>query len=225
MRFVWTHANMVAQMSPTSFVKVDQEVMLFHKPSKLCATCLKQIVTSVMTWLMVSFGHPWALAWNQCKRSGVKYDGLGVRKVCSRWIPYDLTDDRQKIRVEWCREIHRKFGGGHSNLEYDIVTGYNSWIYSYEPAVKRQSAVWVFEEEHSPTKAVRSRGVSEQMRRLFLRANGSCGYGLRYHMRVEDPVMLNDIRPPVCQKSSSDHVGFGHFISLMRGGPETKGSI
>ncbi|GBP21736.1 hypothetical protein EVAR_10913_1 [Eumeta japonica] len=46
----------------------------------------------------------------------------------------------------------QRFAGGDSNAIYNIVTGDESWICSYDPETKRQFAQWVFPFEELPTK-------------------------------------------------------------------------
>ncbi|CAG9122400.1 unnamed protein product [Plutella xylostella] len=70
---------------------------------------------------------------------------LGVKKLVSRWVPHRLTEEQKSARVNWCRSALQRFNGGSSNDVYNIVSGDESWIYSYEPERKHQSAVWVFE--------------------------------------------------------------------------------
>ena len=53
-----------------------------------------------------------------------------------------------------------------------MVSGDESWIYSYEPENKRQSAVWVFQDEEKPTKVIRSRSVSKKMVATFVSKSG-----------------------------------------------------
>lgn len=97
---------------------------------------------------------------------------LGVRKLVSRWIPHNLTEEHKAVRVDWCRKVLNRFDGGKSNAVYNIVSGDESWIYSYEPERKHQSAVWVFEGEIKPTKVVRSRSVSKKMVASFVSKTG-----------------------------------------------------
>ena len=62
---------------------------------------------------------------------------LAVKKVCSRWIPHNLTVAQKKARVDWCKEILKKYNRGVSKDVYKIVTGDESWIYAYEPETKQ----------------------------------------------------------------------------------------
>ena len=102
----------------------------------------------------------------------ILHDRLNVKKLCARWIPHKLTDAQKENRVMWCKEMIRRCRGGLSNLIYNIVTGDETWIYSYAPETKRQSAVWVFQNEAKPTKVVRSRSVSKKMIASFFGVTG-----------------------------------------------------
>lgn len=102
----------------------------------------------------------------------ILHEHLNVTKLCARWIPHNLTDGQKKNRVKWCKEMLKKFNQGSSNLIYNIVTGDETWIYSYEPETKRQSVVWVFQNEPKPTKVVRSRSVSKKMIASFFGITG-----------------------------------------------------
>ena len=57
----------------------------------------------------------------------------------------------------------QKYDSGASKHIYDIVTGYESWIYAYELESKQQLTVWLFQDDPNPTKVVRARSVSKQM--------------------------------------------------------------
>jgi [histone H3]-lysine36 N-dimethyltransferase SETMAR len=102
----------------------------------------------------------------------ILHDHLAVKKICSRWIPHNLTKAQKERRVDWCKEMLKKFDRGASKAVYNIYTGDESWIYAYEPETKQQSTVWVFQEEPKPTKVIRSRSTSKQMIACFFGING-----------------------------------------------------
>ncbi|XP_033254026.1 histone-lysine N-methyltransferase SETMAR-like [Drosophila miranda] len=97
----------------------------------------------------------------------ILHEHLVVKKVCSRWIPHNLSLAQKKDRVNWSKEMLKKFDRGASKDVYKIVTGDESWIYAYEPETKQQSTVWVFQDEQNPTKVVRARSTSKQMVACF----------------------------------------------------------
>ena len=73
--------------------------------------------------------------------SKILNDHLGVRKLCSRWVPHNLTSAQKDARVKWCKEMLRKYNKGSSKAVYDICTGDESWIYNYDPQTKQQSTI------------------------------------------------------------------------------------
>ena len=77
------------------------------------------------------------------------------------WIPHLLTEDQKKARVDWCKLMLVKFDMGKSNKVSQIITGDETWIYSYEPERKSQSQVWVLPGESAPTKVVRGRATGK----------------------------------------------------------------
>lgn len=102
----------------------------------------------------------------------ILHQHLCVRKLASRWIPHLLTVEQKQARMDWCQFMLEKFKGGRSKRVAEIVTGDETWIYSYDPETKQQSTVWVFEDEPPPTKVVRSRSVAKQMVAVFFRRQG-----------------------------------------------------
>lgn len=102
----------------------------------------------------------------------ILHDHLGVHKLVSRWIPHLLSDDQKRDRVEWCKFMLKRFDEGRSKSVSAIVTGDETWIYSYDPETKQQSTVWVFEGEDAPTKVVRSKSTGKRMIAVFFRKAG-----------------------------------------------------
>lgn len=102
----------------------------------------------------------------------ILHEELWVRKLISRWVPHNLSEEQKAARVTWCKKTLKRFNGGASKLVYDIVSGDESWIYSYEPESKTQSTVWSFINELKPTKVTRSRSVSKKMVASFVAKSG-----------------------------------------------------
>ncbi|EFN60885.1 Histone-lysine N-methyltransferase SETMAR, partial [Camponotus floridanus] len=102
----------------------------------------------------------------------ILHEHLAVKKICSRWIPHNLTTTQKKDRVNWCKKMLKKFDRGASNAVYNLYTGDESWIYAYEPETKQQSTVWVFQNKPNPTKVVRAQSTSKQMLTCFFGKTG-----------------------------------------------------
>lgn len=128
----------------------------------------------------------------------ILHEHLGVRKLCARWIPHNLTVAQKKQRVTWCKATLKKFNRGASNLISHIVTGDESWIYCYDPETKQQSTVLVFRDEPNPTKVVRARSAAKRMVASF--------YGKAGHVAtvaLEDRNTVNaDWYTTICRKLS-----------------------
>ena len=101
----------------------------------------------------------------------ILHDHLSVRKLCSRWIPHNSTEAKKQARIKWSKEMLKKFNRGRLNLVYNIVTGDETWIYSYESESK-QSTIWVFQNEPKPTKVIHSRSAAKQMIACFFGYTG-----------------------------------------------------
>jgi hypothetical protein len=72
------------------------------------------------------------------------HNALRMRKLASRWIPHELSDQNLKERVEACQENLAKFQEGKSRL-CDVITGDESWFYLRQIGHKSSNSVWVEE--------------------------------------------------------------------------------
>ena len=97
----------------------------------------------------------------------ILHEHLTVKKICSRCIPHKLSIAQKKDRVDWSKEMLQKYDHGDSKHVYDIATGNEWWIYVYEPENKKQSTVWLFQDEPNPTKVARARSTSKKMIACF----------------------------------------------------------
>ncbi|GBO99486.1 Mariner Mos1 transposase [Eumeta japonica] len=78
------------------------------------------------------------------KLYNILHEYLTVRKLCARWIPYNLNEVQKLRLVNWCREIIQLFAGGDSDPVYDMITSDEIWVYCYKPETKKRSAQWMF---------------------------------------------------------------------------------
>jgi len=69
----------------------------------------------------------------------IVHEGLGYRKVCSRWVPLQLTEDHKKNRVgaSLTRLLH--FNDHGEDFLEQIITGDETWVHQYCPETKSQS--------------------------------------------------------------------------------------
>jgi len=102
----------------------------------------------------------------------ILHEHLKVRKLCTLWIPYQLTCDQKVIRVNWSKEMLKKFNNGSSKQINSIVTGDETWVYFYDIPTKTQSQLWIFEDEDSPVQVRQSKSIGKRMFAIFFSKGG-----------------------------------------------------
>ena len=61
---------------------------------------------------------------------------LSIKKICSRWMPHNLSIAQKKPHVNWSKEMLQTYDRGASKHVYGIVAGDELWTYAYEPESK-----------------------------------------------------------------------------------------
>lgn len=102
----------------------------------------------------------------------ILHEELWVIKLISRWVPHNLNEEQKAARVTWCQKNLERFNQGLSNAVYNIVSGDETWIYSYEPDSKTQSTVWSFVNKLKPAKIICFRSVAQNTIALFVVKSG-----------------------------------------------------
>ncbi|OWA55736.1 hypothetical protein BV898_20124, partial [Hypsibius exemplaris] len=97
---------------------------------------------------------------------------LGLKKICSRWVPHRLTADQKQARLVFAQILINGFGAEDERRLHEIVTGDEMWGYYYDPLTKRQSMEWVKREDPRPTKVRRSKSVKKTMFIIFFNSAG-----------------------------------------------------
>jgi hypothetical protein len=69
-------------------------------------------------------------------------DDLGKKKVCVKFVPHFLTLEQKTLRMESCGYFVEMIEKDESVLS-KIVTGDETWCFTYDPTTKRQNAEWV----------------------------------------------------------------------------------
>jgi len=68
----------------------------------------------------------------------IVHDDLGYRRVCSRWVPRQLSDDHKHAWQTICQEHLESHAHEEDAFLHRIVTGDASCMYHYKPEGKRQ---------------------------------------------------------------------------------------
>ena len=77
-------------------------------------------------------------------------EGLGLRKICARWVPHLLTDEQKQSRVRLASQVKEKYDKCDPHRLEEIVTGDETWIYHFQPDSKAKNKVWVSSEGDRP---------------------------------------------------------------------------
>ncbi|GBP45175.1 Mariner Mos1 transposase [Eumeta japonica] len=94
-----------------------------------------------------------------------------MKKLCSRWIPHNLTEAQKTDRVTWCNAMYTRFKGA-SKLVWDVLTDDETWTHCYDPKTKQQSTIWIYRDEPKLSKVARERSASKRMIASFFNKTG-----------------------------------------------------
>ena len=75
---------------------------------------------------------------------------LGLRKICTRWVPHLLTYEQKQSQVRLALQVIEKYDKCDPRRLEEIVTGVETWIYHFQPDSKAKNNVWVSSEGDRP---------------------------------------------------------------------------
>ena len=67
---------------------------------------------------------------------------MGMKKVCTRWVPKLLTPIQRVNRVDRCQELLQQSEVNPAKFSDCIVTGDESWTHHYDPLSQLEVKVW-----------------------------------------------------------------------------------
>jgi len=70
------------------------------------------------------------------------HEGLGFHKVCSCWVPHQLTPQHKSQRMGLSLQHLQRYQDEGNDMLSRIVTGDESWVHHYEHETKRASIQW-----------------------------------------------------------------------------------
>ena len=98
-------------------------------------------------------------------------EDLKLHKVCATFVPKILSDDQRQFLMECCTYILEMIEADSGFLN-KIVTCDESWVFTYDPKSKCQSAQWKHATFHRPKKAKMSRSQEKAMVIPFFDSQG-----------------------------------------------------
>ena len=97
---------------------------------------------------------------------------LGLRKICTRWVPHLLTDEQKQSRVRLALQVIEKYDKCDPRRLEEIITSDETWIYHFQPDSKAKSKVWVSSEGDTPVIAHRCKTSNRMLYAIFLDLKG-----------------------------------------------------
>ncbi len=92
----------------------------------------------------------------------ILHKDLKLRNLAARFVPKLLTEEQKQHRLEVCRANLALVAQQPLTLR-QIITGDESWCYSYEPNTKQKSQMWLGRDDQRPQKARRPRSQRRVM--------------------------------------------------------------
>jgi len=74
--------------------------------------------------------------------SNMMHEGLGFDKVCSCWVPRQLTPQHKSQRMGLSLQHLQRYQDEGDDMLSRIITGDESWVHHYESGTKRASMQW-----------------------------------------------------------------------------------
>ena len=97
---------------------------------------------------------------------------LGLKKVCTRWVPKLFTPIQRANRVDCCQEFLQQSEVNPAKFSDCIVTGDESWTHHYDPLSQLESKVWKRLDEQTPTRLRQERSTGKVMMIIFWDKDG-----------------------------------------------------
>ena len=92
---------------------------------------------------------------------------MGMKKVCTRWVPKLLTPIQCANRVNCCQEFLKQSEVNPAKFFDCIVTGDESWTHHYDPLSQLEAKIWKRLGEQTPTRLRQERSAGKIMMIIF----------------------------------------------------------
>ncbi|GFR92237.1 histone-lysine N-methyltransferase SETMAR [Elysia marginata] len=127
------------------------------------------------------------------------------KKKFSKWVPHLLTDEHKESRVNFSRNFLWRFKTKQNDFLVRIVTGDETWVYSWDPERKRQSAERRGFDEPRSEKVRRKQGALKVMHMIFFYMNGvilrwPVPIGTTINAQYYKKVLQDKLRPAIRKK-------------------------
>lgn len=102
----------------------------------------------------------------------IVHEYLGMRKLCSKWVPRVLTFDQKQQRIDDSKQCLELFNHNKSEFMRRYVTMDETWLHHFTPESKRSSSEWTARGEPSPKRAKTQQSAGKVMASVFWDTRG-----------------------------------------------------
>ena len=97
---------------------------------------------------------------------------LGMRKLCAKWVPRELTIDQKQQRIDDSELCLKLFNRNKTEFMHRYETKDRAWLHHFTLEPNRQSAEYAALNEPTPKREMTQRSVSKNMASVFWYAHG-----------------------------------------------------
>ncbi|GFW78558.1 mariner transposase [Trichonephila clavipes] len=92
---------------------------------------------------------------------------LDMQKLCSRWVPRELTIDQKQQRIDDSKQCLDRFNRNKSEFLRRYGTMDETWLHHFTPESNRQSAEWTARDEPTPKCGKTQKSTGKVMASIF----------------------------------------------------------
>ena len=92
---------------------------------------------------------------------------MGMKKVCTQWVPKLLTPIQHANRADCCQELLQQSDVNPAKFFDCIVTDDESWTHHYDSLSQLEAKVWKRLDEQTPTRLRQERPAGNVMMIIF----------------------------------------------------------
>ena len=97
---------------------------------------------------------------------------LNMRKLCSKWVPRELTTDQKQQRIDDSKQCLELFNRNKSEFLRRYVTMDETWLHHFTPESNRQSAEWTARDEPTPKRGKTQKSAGKVLASVFWDTHG-----------------------------------------------------
>jgi histone-lysine N-methyltransferase SETMAR len=102
----------------------------------------------------------------------ILHQKLQMHWVCNRIVPHTLTPEQKALRVKICKQNLKWFKKNGARGRSFVVTGDETYIHLYDAPTRKESKLWLCEDEPPPDQVKRERTVKKFCYAVFFRSTG-----------------------------------------------------